>query len=50
MKEHPLPRWARALVLDWAFVLPFLSYFLRRVGGVPPSPYNAAGCSSRTTW
>ena len=41
MKEHPLPRWARFLVLDWAFVLPFLSTFMRRVGGVPASPHNA---------
>jgi 1-acyl-sn-glycerol-3-phosphate acyltransferase len=43
MKEHPLPRWPRFMVLDWAFVLPFLSTFMRRVGGVPASPYNAMG-------
>jgi 1-acyl-sn-glycerol-3-phosphate acyltransferase len=43
MKEHPLPRWPRFMVLDWAFVLPFLSGFIRRVGGVPASPYNAMG-------
>ena len=42
MKEHPLPRWARFMVLDWAFVLPFLSSFMRRVGGVPASPHNAS--------
>jgi 1-acyl-sn-glycerol-3-phosphate acyltransferase len=42
MKEHPLPRWPRFLVLDWAFTLPFLSIFMRRVGGVPASPANAA--------
>lgn len=41
MKEHPLPRWSRFMVLDWAFVLPFLSSFMRRVGGVPASPHNA---------
>ncbi len=41
MKEHPLPRWPRFMVLDWAFVLPFLSAFMRRVGGVPASPHNA---------
>ena len=41
MKEHPLPSWARFMVLDWAFVLPFLSSFMRRVGGVPASPHNA---------
>ncbi len=41
MKEHPLPRWPRFLVLDWAFTLPFLSTFMRRVGGAPASPHNA---------
>ncbi len=41
MKEHPLPRWPRFMVLDWAFVLPFLSAFMRRCGGVPASPENA---------
>jgi 1-acyl-sn-glycerol-3-phosphate acyltransferase len=41
MKTHPLPRWPRFMVLDWAFVLPFLSAFMRRVGGVPASPHNA---------
>ena len=42
MKEHPLPRWPRFMVLDWAFELPFASGFMRKVGGVPASPYNAA--------
>ena len=41
MKEHALPRWPRFLVLDWAFVLPYLSTFIRRVGGVPASSENA---------
>jgi 1-acyl-sn-glycerol-3-phosphate acyltransferase len=41
MKEHPLPRWPRFMVLDWAFELPFLAPFMRKVGGVPASPYNA---------
>jgi 1-acyl-sn-glycerol-3-phosphate acyltransferase len=41
MKTHPLPRWPRFMVLDWAFVLPFLSSFMRRVGGIPASPHNA---------
>lgn len=41
LKEHPLPRWSRALVLDWAFELPFVSLFLRKVGGVPANPDNA---------
>ncbi len=41
MKEHPLPRWPRFMVLDWAFVLPFVSVFIRRGGGVPARPQNA---------
>jgi 1-acyl-sn-glycerol-3-phosphate acyltransferase len=40
--RHPVPRWPRFMVLDWAFVLPFLSTFMRRVGGVPANPDNAA--------
>jgi 1-acyl-sn-glycerol-3-phosphate acyltransferase len=39
--RHPVPRWPRFMVLDWAFVLPFLSIFMRRVGGVPANPDNA---------
>jgi len=39
-KEHPLPRWSRALVLNWAFDLPFFSYFIRRIGGVAANPAN----------
>ncbi len=41
MKRHPLPRWPRFMVLDWAFSLPFLAPFMRKVGGVPASPFNA---------
>jgi 1-acyl-sn-glycerol-3-phosphate acyltransferase len=41
MKQHPLPRWPRFMVLDWAFGLPFLAPFMRKVGGVPASPHNA---------
>jgi len=40
--EHPSPRWSRFMVLDWAFMLPFMSAFMRRVGGVPAKPENAA--------
>jgi 1-acyl-sn-glycerol-3-phosphate acyltransferase len=47
MKEHPLPRWPRFTVLNWAFVLPFLSAFMRRVGGVPANPDNAAALLER---
>ncbi|HRV61304.1 MAG TPA: lysophospholipid acyltransferase family protein, partial [Solirubrobacterales bacterium] len=39
-KEHPLPRWVRAMVLNWAFDLPFVSYILRRLGGVAANPAN----------
>jgi 1-acyl-sn-glycerol-3-phosphate acyltransferase len=41
LNEHPLPRFARFLVLNWAFELPFVSGAIRKVGGVPASPYNA---------
>jgi len=40
-KLHPLPRQPRFMVLDWAFRLPWVSGFMRRVGGVVASPYNA---------
>jgi 1-acyl-sn-glycerol-3-phosphate acyltransferase len=32
---------ARALVLDWAFELPWAGTVIRRSGGVPASPHNA---------
>src|SRR4051794_2339390 len=41
LKEHPLPRFARFLVLNWAFELPWVSVAIRKCGGVPASPYNA---------
>ena len=41
LKEHPLPRYPRFLVLNWAFTLPFASFALRKVGAVVASPYNA---------
>jgi len=47
MREHPLPRWPRFMVLDWAFSLPFLSVFMRRVGGVPAGPHNASALLER---
>jgi 1-acyl-sn-glycerol-3-phosphate acyltransferase len=40
-REHPLPRPPRFLVLDWAFDLPYVSIAIRRLGGVPASPFNA---------
>jgi 1-acyl-sn-glycerol-3-phosphate acyltransferase len=41
LKEHPIPRYPRFMVLDWAFRLPYVSAFMRRVGGVVASPFNA---------
>jgi 1-acyl-sn-glycerol-3-phosphate acyltransferase len=40
-REHPLPRYPRFLVLNWAFDLPFVSVAMRKLGGVVASPYNA---------
>ena len=41
LRHHPLPRHPRFLVLDWAFELPYVSVFMRKVGGVSASPHNA---------
>jgi len=41
LREHPLPRCARFLVLKWAFDLPWLSIAVRKLGGAVASPYNA---------
>ena len=41
LREHPLPRHPRFLVLDWAFDLPWISGAIRKVGGVVASPFNA---------
>jgi 1-acyl-sn-glycerol-3-phosphate acyltransferase len=41
LREHPLPRHPRFMVLNWAFDLPWVSVFIRKVGGVAASPYNA---------
>jgi 1-acyl-sn-glycerol-3-phosphate acyltransferase len=41
LEEHPLPRFTRFLVLNWAFELPYVSVAIRKFGGVPASPYNA---------
>jgi 1-acyl-sn-glycerol-3-phosphate acyltransferase len=40
-REHPLPRYPRFTVLDWAFDMPYVSVAIRKLGGVPASPYNA---------
>jgi 1-acyl-sn-glycerol-3-phosphate acyltransferase len=43
LREHPLPRYPRFLVLNWAFDLPWISAGMRKVGGVAASPFNAMG-------
>src|SRR2546423_7638492 len=40
-REPPLPRPPRFLVLNWAFELPYVSVAMRKLGGVPASPFNA---------
>ena len=39
--EHPKPRHARMLVVDWAFALPFTSMLLTKTGNVLAHPDNA---------
>jgi len=39
--HQPEPRYARLLVLDWAFAMPFLSEFMQRTGSVVAHPDNA---------
>jgi 1-acyl-sn-glycerol-3-phosphate acyltransferase len=39
--EHPKPRHARMLVVDWAFAMPFLSVLLQKTGNVLAHPDNA---------
>jgi 1-acyl-sn-glycerol-3-phosphate acyltransferase len=41
LREHPLPRYPRFMVLNWAFDLPWISTGMRKVGGVVASPFNA---------
>ncbi|HEV2772219.1 MAG TPA: lysophospholipid acyltransferase family protein [Thermoleophilaceae bacterium] len=41
LREHPLPRHVRFLVLRWTIDLPWLSTAVRKLGGAAASPYNA---------
>jgi 1-acyl-sn-glycerol-3-phosphate acyltransferase len=41
LRDHPLPRYPRFMVLGWPFHLPYVSVAMRRLGGVVASPYNA---------
>jgi 1-acyl-sn-glycerol-3-phosphate acyltransferase len=42
LAEHPHPRHARMLVVDWAFALPFTSMLMIKTGNVLAHPNNAA--------
>lgn len=45
--EHPHPRPARMLVVDWAFALPFVSMLLIKTGNVLAHPDNATALLER---
>src|SRR6266478_2660858 len=42
LAEHPQPRHARMLVVDWAFAMPFTNMLLVKTGNVLAHPDNAA--------
>jgi 1-acyl-sn-glycerol-3-phosphate acyltransferase len=45
--EHPQPRLARMLVVDWAFAMPFTSMLLTKTGNVLAHPDNATALLER---
>src|SRR5256714_13709622 len=45
--EHPHPRHARMLVVDWAFAMPFTNMLLVKTGNVLAHPDNAAALLER---
>ena len=45
--EHPHPRTARMLVVDWAFAMPFTSMLLIKTGNVLAHPDNATALLER---
>lgn len=47
LAEHPRPRHARMLVVDWAFALPFASLILTKTGNVLAHPDNATALLER---
>jgi len=47
MAEHPHPRPARMLVVDWAFAMPFTSMLLIKTGNVLAHPDNATALLER---
>jgi 1-acyl-sn-glycerol-3-phosphate acyltransferase len=47
LAEHPHPRHARMLVVDWAFALPFMNLLLTKTGNVLAHPDNATALLER---
>ena len=47
MAEHPQPRHARMLVVDWAFAMPFTNMLLVKTGNVLAHPDNATALLER---
>lgn len=47
LAEHPHPRHARMLVVDWAFALPFTNMLLLKTGNVLAHPDNARALLER---
>ncbi len=47
LAEHPHPRHARMLVVDWAFALPFTNMLLLKTGNVLAHPDNAMALLQR---
>src|SRR3979411_672958 len=45
--EHPKPRHARMLVVDWAFAMPFANILLVKTGNVLAHPDNATALLER---
>jgi 1-acyl-sn-glycerol-3-phosphate acyltransferase len=47
LAEHPRPRHARMLVVDWAFAMPFTNMLLLKTGNVLAHPDNATALLER---
>jgi len=47
LAEHPYPRHARMLVVDWAFAMPFTNMLLIKTGNVLAHPDNATALLDR---
>ena len=47
MADHPQPRHARMLVVDWAFAMPYMNMLLVKAGNVLAHPDNATALLER---